>query len=321
MAFVAIAPSCKAPDGGGGTTTTAAPTTETPTTAPTTAAPTTAPPVDPALALCVGAELAVPPPVVANATLNEISGLAASRTHDGVLWAHNDSGGAASVYGIGTDGADLGTWTLTGATNRDWEDMAIGPGPDPEADSLYLADIGDNLQARADIVIYRVPEPDPSAGSAAMASPDKLTITYPDGAHDAEALLVDPLTGDLIIVDKEWSGGPTLVYRAPGDLAAGSTTVLESVGYLDLGPYGQLATGGDISVDGSVVALRTYSHVLFWWRQPGATVAETLQSSAPCEAPVANEAQGETVALLPAGDGYVTISEGVNPPLNRYLDS
>ena len=169
MVFVLIAPSCKAPDGGGGTTTTAAPPT---TAAPTTEAPTTtALPADPALALYLRAELSLPAPPVPNTTLNAVSGLAASRAHDGVMWAHNDSGGAASVYGIGADGTDLGTWTLTGATNRDWEDMAIGAGPDGPGDFLYLADIGDNLRARTEIVVYRVPEPDPTTGGGAIAAP------------------------------------------------------------------------------------------------------------------------------------------------------
>ena len=32
---------------------------------------------------------------------------------------------------------------------------------------------------------------------------EEFRLSYPDGPHDAEALLVDPVTGDLFIVTKE----------------------------------------------------------------------------------------------------------------------
>src|SRR5215207_1575918 len=69
---------------------------------------------------------------VANPVLVEISGVAASRAHPGVLWTHNDSGGAPEVYAVAQDGADLGTYAVDGARATDWEDIAVGPGPDPD---------------------------------------------------------------------------------------------------------------------------------------------------------------------------------------------
>jgi len=257
-----------------------------------------------------------PAPTVASPTLTEISGLVASRAHEAVLWALDDSGGAAAVSAIrGDDGADLGTWTLAGVTNLDWEDLAIGSGPD--GDLLYVADIGDNLRSRTDVRVHRVREPDPTDGSGEIAEVDTLVFTYPDGPHDAESLFIDPESGDLVIVTKNWDGGPAGIYRAPGDLTTGTSTVLEAVGSVDLRSFGQLATGADISADGSVIALRTYGSVLLWWRQDGATVAETM-GGGPCEAPTVNEAQGETVAIQPDGGGYVTVSEGANPPVNAF---
>jgi len=53
----------------------------------------------------------------------------------------------------------LGIYSVGGASNRDWEDMAIGPGPVDGQQYLYIGDIGDSL-AQYDIkYIYRVPEP------------------------------------------------------------------------------------------------------------------------------------------------------------------
>ena len=42
--------------------------------------------------------------LITSGDLDEISGLASSRAHDDVLWAHNDSGNPARLYAISTRG-------------------------------------------------------------------------------------------------------------------------------------------------------------------------------------------------------------------------
>ena len=79
----------------------------------------------------------VPMGVVQYDPLREASGLVASRSHPGVLWAHNDSGDDPRLYALTTSGRHLGVFTLDGAEARDWEDLAIGPGPEPGVDYLY----------------------------------------------------------------------------------------------------------------------------------------------------------------------------------------
>ena len=118
------------------------------------------PPKAPVLqAACDGTISASTTGQVANAAVDEASGIAASHLVDDVYWVHNDSGNTAEVYAIGGDGRDLGVYAVSGATNVDWEDIAVGPGPNAGLSYLYLADIGDNTSARADVVVYRVPEP------------------------------------------------------------------------------------------------------------------------------------------------------------------
>ena len=95
---------------------------------------------------------------VQSALIGEASGLAASRKNPGVLWTHNDDG-PACVYAIAPDGKHLGVYNLEGAKMRDWEDIAIGPGPQANVDYLYVGAIGDNNSKRKSIIIYRVPEP------------------------------------------------------------------------------------------------------------------------------------------------------------------
>lgn len=263
---------------------------------------------------------------VADTELTEVSGIATSRRNPGVLWAHNDSGGGPDVYAVGEDGGDLGRFRLGGdATAVDWEDMTVGPGPQEGVDHLYLGDIGDNRSQRDGVVVYRVAEPEVDVAAATAGPPadvtidavDTLSLTYPDGAHDAETLLSDPVSGDVLVVSKQWDGVASGVYRIPADAAPGAPIVMERVGEVP-GVEGQMVTSGDIAPDGSLVALRTYAHVLVWDRGPGQSVAEALSAGEPCEAPPPSEIQGEALAFSADGEGYVTVAEGNVPALNRF---
>jgi hypothetical protein len=254
---------------------------------------------------------------VASNALTETSGVAVSRDNAGVLWAHNDSGDSARVFAMTTSGQHLGSFTVGGATAVDWEDMAIGPGPQAGRRYLYLADIGDNDHVRASIVVYRVPElavsvQQPPGDGQVLAGVEALVLQYPDGAHDAEALAVDPATGDIVIVTKELSGQAG-VYVRP---ASSSTTVLSPKDPLQLG-FGTLVTGAGVAPDGTAVVLRTYGSVLVFPRPGGATLDAAFRSS-PCTGASAAEPQGESIAVTANGRGYVTISEGSHPPINRF---
>src|SRR5690242_4444205 len=88
--------------------------------------------------------------------IDESSGLVASRTSPGAYWTHNDSGDGPFIYALDTRGNTLGIFRVPGATNRDWEDISQGPGPQLGRSYLYIGDIGDNDRKRADIVVYRV---------------------------------------------------------------------------------------------------------------------------------------------------------------------
>ena len=76
--------------------------------------------------------------------LSEVSGLASSIRNPGLLWAHNDSGNRPEVFLI-DDKCDIKRIVvLDGIKNRDWEDIAVGPGPDSTKSYVYVGDIGDN---------------------------------------------------------------------------------------------------------------------------------------------------------------------------------
>ena len=240
--------------------------------------------------------------VVDHPDLTEISGIAARS--DG-YWVHNDSGSEGRLWALDPVGAVSGSISI-GVRNVDWEDMATGPGPGT-ATFLYVADIGDNLNRRTSVTIHRLVEPiDLSVDPGAVES---LIVSYAGGGADAEALMVDPITGDLFIVTK----AAGLVLRVPVEAWSEGSVLAQEVATIDLGPLG-FVTSGDISRDGSVIAARTYLDVWLWERRVGETVADAMRGQ-PCRAPAAREPQGEAVTF--DGDGYVTVSEGPAATISR----
>lgn len=252
--------------------------------------------------------------VIASNELIEASGLTISRVSSDVLWSHNDSRDAAVLYAMNPAGESLGVFGLPGAFAFDWEDIASGPDATGSGNYLYVGDIGDNFSIRGgQIVVYRVPDADPSSMNDSFSEVVSLPYRYPDGGvHNAEALFVDPVEPALYIVTKDTE--EALVFRGsltPGD----GPSELELVASI---PLGAEVSGSDIAWNGWVVAFRGYSTVWMWNRDPGESIADAL-SSAPCQAPAPEERQGEALAF-DSDLSYWTVSEGLNPELH-FVDS
>lgn len=245
----------------------------------------------------------------------EASGLVASRQYAGVLWTHNDSGDSARFFALNEVGEDLGEYELAEASAYDWEDMALGPGPVEGVDYLLLADIGDNAAVRDSVTIFRVAEPVPGAaegGDNTLSQWDAIELVYPDGAHDAEAFISDPESGDWLIITKVMKGECGVYHAAHPQEVAEGPTVLEYSGPLAF----EMATAADISPAGSLIVVRSYVHAEAWSRVPGMSLTEAL-FGAPCPVPLAPEFQGETVAFSHHGKDYFTLSEGSSQILWR----
>jgi PKD repeat protein len=263
--------------------------------------------------------------IVASAEIVEASGLAVSRRHDGVLWLHND-GGQPRFFALTPEGTHLGIFNLVGASGRDWEDMAIGPGPEPGVDYLYFGDVGDNNANREGISIFRVQEPDIEAAGGDVGSVDltdyvRLDLVYPDRAHNCETVLLDPVTTDLYLVTKE-NDGLTHVFRYPFPQDPGVVTTLVEVATLQFGsgdlPGATVTSAGDISPLGNQVAIRAYGQAYIWIRNGGASIAEALAGT-PCPVPIEPEPIGEAIAFSADGLSYYTVSEGINQPIWHYV--
>jgi hypothetical protein len=232
-----------------------------------------------AVAGLVLATTPAPPQVVmtlTDPTLIESSGLAVSATHPGVLWTHNDGGSVAQVLAVDRHGSTTATVTLAGIDPYDPEALAPGTG-DHGRPALFLGDIGDNLRERPDVSVFRFPEPTRLADATVPAR--WYRFTYPDGPHDAEALLV-AADGRIMLATKEISGAA--LYQAPRRLVteAHGTNVLTR-----LAGVPALVTDGAYLPDGRFV-LRTYTSVYVYDR-PGHEIARALLPPQP---------QGESIA-------------------------
>jgi 8-oxo-dGTP pyrophosphatase MutT (NUDIX family) len=241
-------------------------------------------------------------PVALPRRLTEASGIAAGLRSPGVLWSHNDSGQPV-LYAFSADGSPLGVVRVAGARQENWEDIAAGPCA--SGSCLYVADIGDNAASRANITVYRVPEPAPTDRETRPA--EAFHATYPDGPQDAEALFVLPDGGIYVVTKGET--GPIALYRFPQPLRAGASARLERI--VELRGAGtrrpERITGASASADGRWIALRTLDAVDLY------RTADLLRGRVgnPIRVDVRplGEAQGEGVGWGPAGTLYLT-SEG-----------
>ncbi|MEU8637348.1 hypothetical protein AB0C38_34670 [Amycolatopsis sp. NPDC048633] len=235
--------------------------------------------------------------------IGELSGLVSDGSK---LYAINDGGTKVQVFVLGRDCKVQKV--LTDKTDPfDVEDLARTPDG-----RLWLSDTGDNQKGRLTVALLE------------MNPQGKVTLhrlTYPDGQHDTEALIMDK-AGTPYLITKDILG-EARVYRPSGPLASPGPTNLEKVGTVKIattdtqgGPVGSigsvLVTGGATSADGSVVALRTYTDA-YVYAAPDGDVLAALQRT-PVRIPLPGEKQGEAIAFDPDGT-LLSGSEGVGEPL------
>jgi hypothetical protein len=263
--------------------------------------------------------------------LDELSGLQASRRHAGVLWTHNDDTDAL-VFGIDSGGKLLGTLQVPLASNRDWEDIALLPMPD--GDLLVLADLGDNGLKRGGGKLWFVTEPqelDEAPFNQLATLHHVLTLRWPDGSHDVEAVAYDPLGNRLLFLDKR--SQPPRLYGLDRDQAlavdeAEPEFLAEIRSFrppqlADRRRFGQRTawisqpTGMDISADGQRAAVITYRSLYLFDLASAENWVQGLQSKAteiigpPAE-------QAEAVGFATDQKELYVVSEGRNAPVYTF---
>jgi hypothetical protein len=272
---------------------------------------------------------------LARSAINEASGLVASRTYSNRYWLHNDSGDSARIFAMTGTGRDRGIVNLGGITARDFEDIAIGPGPNANKDYLYIADFGDNAHRRSSVVIHRIAEPAPPGAGQSITIPNDRIESFvyvyanPNSPgntwrRNAESLIVDPRTGDLAIVEKQLStidGRSDMgwVYRiGKGQLVEGTIITAQpnvAIKQRRDSKYGPM-TGADISPDGSIILVKNGAETFAWMREGGQTVFAAL-GAFPVTNCIAPKTPGEAIAFTAAGSAFLSVTEKVNAPVNK----
>jgi hypothetical protein len=208
----------------------------------------------------------------------------------GTVYTVNDSGDDAVVYGVDADTGRTVSRTTYADDATDVE--ALAPGEDG---TVWAGDTGDNRRNRDTITAYRLrPQDGDHPGTA-------YPLRYPDGAHDAETLLVQPGTERVFVVSKSPFGGT--VYAAPREpVAGGKPNRLQ-----EFARVSGLVTDGSFFPDGRHVVLRTYGTASVY-TFPAFDLVGTVR--------LPSQPQGEGIAVGATGRVLVS-SEGVHAEVLR----
>ena len=263
-----------------------------------------------ALALACAACDAPPPFVqlsglVLDARLQEISGVAASRRHADTLWMINDGGSAAELHAVTPRGSHIASLAIAGIDNTDWEDLAAF-----ELDGrsyLLVADTGDNGGLRKTLQLHVVAEPDALA-DATVQPAWSIAFRWPDGPRDCEAVAVDPVTRQVLLVSKKRQ--PPELFALPLRPAGDGLQVARRLGVLagvpqgdadevranpDLARIRSQVTAVDVAPDRHAMAVLTYRDVLIY-RRHGTEDWGTALARAPGVHPLPWLPQAEALA-------------------------
>jgi len=231
--------------------------------------------------------------------LAEISGLAYSTLHEGIVWAHNDSGGGPRLYALDVEQCKIrAVLRVRGIAPRDPEAIALGTGP-TGSPAIWWADVGDNTSSRRFVEIHQIPEPTRLRSATVSATTTRVRL---EGRQDSEALLADGdrlwLIGKGLIDGNVWE----LPHPLPPDREARARVI---------GTEEALVTDAAMRPGGGY-AVRDYSEVRIYSGLPPGTLVSRM--------PLPEQVQGEAMTWTPDGTALLIASEGDDRLLQVTVD-
>ena len=251
--------------------------------------------------------------------LNEVSGLVVSSKSDDLIWVHNDSGDEGRIFLINKKGATQAVYIFADQV-IDCEAIAIGSSANGLKE-IFVGDIGDNDNERDFISIYKFPEPNINTKSnkeIIIKKVEELKFKYPDGARDAECLMIDPIDQKIYIVSKREN--TVGVYSAPLNSKAGKLITLkkETTLFFNAPKSAKWITDGSISLDGKSIMIKSYINIYYWERRGKETLAQCFKQKL-IGLPYDPEPQGEALGFTHDAKRYYSISEGKYAEINYKI--
>lgn len=255
---------------------------------------------------------------IENNQINEASGIVESIGNINSFWINNDSGDPNRIFLYDKVKKTTKEFYLEGAENRDWEAISISNFNDGVY--LYIADIGDNNNEHQNYCIYKIPEPKIS-DNAVITNVKKITYKYPDGAKDAECILLDHISKDIYILTKREPIQKLYRLSYPQSFDNIETAeFISEVTFSNANNQAFFITDGNISLDNQEIIIKNYFQVFHWRRKKGESIGETLKRK-PQILPYLIEPQGEGVCYANDLSGYFTVSEesGDKQPVHLFF--
>ena len=200
------------------------------------------------------------------AEIDESSAIVKSRVWENVYWTLNDSGRKNRIFPFNRNGELYraewykekdGGVNIGDAVNIDWEGIATD-----NDGNLYIGACGNNLNARRDLAIYILKDPQPySTGTTRYFH--KINFYYPEQTefpavpnnYDCEAIFW--ANGKLYLLTKHRADTQTHLYRfdSMDPLKENPVKLLSTF------DIGGMVTSADATIDGKKLAVLTYNSI------------------------------------------------------------
>jgi hypothetical protein len=250
--------------------------------------------------------------------MKEISGMACSRVTPGYIWEHGDENLSSNrrILAIKPDGTQQMEVKVSTSSDRDdWEDICTGTYGGKNY--IFIGAIGDNDLAYKDkYYIYYFEEPAITSGSKTITA-SEIVFGYPDNqAHNTETLMYDNVEQVFYIATK--ADGVCSLYSLPFKTDYSGKQTLTKVCDLGNGSKFNLCTGGDITPDGSWMAIKNKKYILLWERQGSESLSATATRRPTQIAAYQEEKQGESLAWEDNSTFYTTSDQKKDVSIYKY---
>lgn len=250
--------------------------------------------------------------------MKEISGMACSRVTPGYIWEHGDENLSSNrrILAIKPDGTQQMEVKVSTSSDRDdWEDICTGTYGGKNY--IFIGAIGDNnLEYKDKYYIYYFEEPAITSGSKTITA-SEIVFGYPDNqAHNTETLMYDNVEQVFYIATK--ADGVCSLYSLPFKTDYSGKQTLTKVCDLGNGSKFNLCTGGDITPDGSWMAIKNKKYILLWERQGSESLSATATRRPTQIAAYQEEKQGESLAWEDNSTFYTTSDQKNDVPIYKY---